>query len=217
MALSRKDKESYVGKNLLFLRKQKGKTLEEMAELLSLSGKSSYKSYEDGRSLPDIHKLLKLAAFYDVGVAEIVYQDLENTIGSVHAEERRLYEVSKIPVAAAAGYAQSYGDIGYIRSLNSIKIPFEPYGIARAFDISGDSMEPEINNGSTVIGIKVGPTEIKDSKSYIIVTNDGVQCKHVRIDESREILYLISTNTRYSIKHIRLKEVSEMWEVWKIL
>ena len=40
MAVPRKEKHSYIGQNLFFLRKQKGNTLEQMAELLFLKGKS---------------------------------------------------------------------------------------------------------------------------------------------------------------------------------
>jgi phage repressor protein C with HTH and peptisase S24 domain len=217
MVVSRKEKESFVAKNLLFLRKQKGLTLDYMAEMLSLNSKSSYKAYEDGRSLPDIHKLMKLASFYDVSVADLVYQDLEDLKDKSKSEERRLFEVIKIPVAAAAGYARSFGDNNFIKKFETIKIPYEPYGIARAFDIAGDSMEPEIKNGSTVVGIRINNTEIKDNKSYIIVTNDGVQCKHVRVDNKSDIIYLISKNQKYAPKHVNKGEVIEMWEVWKTL
>ncbi len=217
MVVSRKDKHSYIGKNLLFLRKQKDKTLEEMAYFLSLKGKSSYKAYEDDRALPDIHKLMKLASYFDVSLEELVYQDIENTKKSKKTTEEKFYEVEKIPIAAAAGYAKSFGDNNYIRKLKKIKIPFKPYGIARAFDIDGDSMEPEIEDGATVIGIKIGRSEIRDNKAYIIVTTEGVQCKNVRIDKKEDILYLISKNEKYSPKHINKSEVMEMWEVWKTL
>lgn len=217
MVISRKEKPSYLGKNLLFLRKQKGNTLEEMADLLSLKGKSSYKAYEEGRALPDIHKLMKLASYFNVSVEELVYRDIENLKIKNKTEEAIFFEVEKIPLSAAAGYAKSFGDIGYIKRLKKIKIPFKPYGIARAFDIDGDSMEPEIASGATVIGIKIGSSEIKDNKSYIIVTTEGVQCKNVRFEKEDDTLYLISRNEKYSPKHINKSDVIEMWEVWKTL
>lgn len=217
MVSTRKAKESYLAKNLFFLRRLKGLTLEEMAEMLSLSGKSSYKAYEENRALPDIHKLMKLASFFDVAVADMVYQDLENIKDKEKSVERKLFEVAKIPIAAAAGYARSFGDSNYIKELETIKIPFEPYGIARAFDVDGDSMEPEIDNGSIVVGIKISSSEIKDNKSYIIVTIDGVQCKNIRIDKASEFIYLLSKNVKYLPKHVRKEDVLEIWEVWKIL
>ncbi len=217
MVISRKEKESYLAKNLLLLRKKKGMTLEEMADLLSLSSKSSYKAYEEDRALPDIHKLMKLASFFDIAVADLVYQDIDNLKSSIKSEERRLFEVAKIPISAAAGYARSFGDNNYINKLETIKIPYEPYGIARAFDVDGDSMEPDINDGATVIGIKIGSSEIKDNKSYIIVTTDGVQCKKIRVDKDSEFIYLISKNEKYPPKHVSKDDVIEIWEVWKTL
>ncbi len=217
MTISRKEKEDYLAKNLSMLRRLKVKTLGEMAELLSLNSKSSYKAYEEGRALPDIHKLMKLASFFDVAVADLVYQNLENLKSNNKSEERRLFEVPKIPISAAAGYARSFGDDNYIKELETIKIPYEPYGIARAFDIQGDSMEPEINNGATIIGIKINSNEIKDNKSYIIVTTEGVQCKNIRIDEESEVIYLISKNEKYPPRHVNKDEVIEIWEVWKTL
>jgi phage repressor protein C with HTH and peptisase S24 domain len=78
-------------------------------------------------------------------------------------------------------------------------------------------MEPEIKNGATIIGIKIGSSEIKDNKSYIIVTTDGVQCKHIRVEEASDVIYLISKNDEYPPKHVNKDDVLEIWEVWKTL
>ena len=217
MAVPRKEKHSYIGQNLFFLRKQKGNTLEQMAELLFLKGKSSYKAYEEGRSLPDIHKLMKLASYFDISLEEMVYQDIAHLKAGKKTEDTKFFEVEKVPLAAAAGYARSFGDNGFIRELEKITIPFQPYGIARAFDIEGDSMEPEIPDGATVVGIKISTSEIKDNKAYIVVTVDGLQCKSIQIDEDGKIIYLISKNQKYRMKHIEKADVMELWEVWRIL
>ena len=217
MVVARKEKYSYLGKNLFFLRKQKGKTMGEMAELLSLKGKSSFRAYEEDRALPDIHKILKLASYFDVSIEELMYKDIENSKPIQPKENALFFEIEKVPVSAAAGYARSFGEIGYIQKLKTIKIPFKPYGIARAFDIKGDSMEPEILNGVTVVGIKVSSSEIKNNKSYIIITTDGVQCKSIRFDKEEDIIYLLSKNEKYVPKHLNKSEIVEMWEVWKTL
>lgn len=217
MVIHRKEKHSFLGKNLTHLRKLHNKTLEEMSTMLSLNSKSSYKAYEEDRALPDIHKIMKLASFFDVAVADLVYVDLEKTNSTTRKQDSNTYMIEKVPIKAAAGYSRGYGDDTYIRKLKTISIPFRPYGIARAFEIDGDSMEPEIFSGSTVIGIKVSASEIRSQKSYIVVTTEGVQCKSVLIDKVSEVVYLISKNQRYPPKHIPMKDVKEMWEVWKIL
>jgi phage repressor protein C with HTH and peptisase S24 domain len=217
MVIHRKEKHSFLGKNLFYLRKSREKTLGEMAEMLSLSGKSSYKAYEEDRALPDIHKIMKLASFFDVSVTELIYQDIEKVNPHNKKEQPKLFEIIKVPVKAAAGYARSFGDDSYIDKLKTIKIPYQPFGIARAFDIDGDSMEPEIKSGATVVGIKISASEIRDKTSYIVVTAEGVQCKKVRVDNKAGIIYLISKNEAYTPKHISMESVIEMWEVWKIL
>lgn len=213
MVISRKEKHSYIAKNLIFLRKKMSKTLEEMAELLSLKGKSSYKAYEEGRALPDIHKLMRLAAFFDVSLENMVYKDIA-TLKPEKTTNAIFYEVEKISVKIAAGYAKSFGDTEYIEKIKKIKIPYKPYGIARAFEIKGDSMEPEIMDGATIIGIKISNNEIKDKKAYVIVTTDGPQCKSIRIGDG-DTIYLISKNEKYPPMHLKKTDVLEIWEVWK--
>lgn len=217
MVVPKKDKFTFLPKNLKFLRTTKGITLLEMASELTLSGKTSYFAYEQGRAFPDIFKLMKLASYFDVSVDDLLHKDLTNSKQENQIESDILtYELEEVPFSAAAGYSKGYGDVEYLNSLKRIKIPFKPYGIARAFKIDGDSMEPLIKNGSTVVGIKVGPGEVRDSKSYVIVTNEGLQCKHLEVGES-DVVYLISANKKYKIKHVDKSEVKEIWEVWKTL
>lgn len=113
--------------------------------------------------------------------------------------------------------SEGFGD-EQIMKLEKIKIPYKPYGIARAFEIDGDSMEPDVKNGSTVIGIKVSnaEAEIKDNRAYVVVTRDGGQCKNIRFGED-DTIYLISRNEKYRPKHINKADVLELWEVWKIV
>src|SRR5688500_752481 len=123
------NRDSYLGKYYAFLRRPNEMTLDDLSLLLSLNSMSSYKAYAEEKALPDIHKLMKLAQFFDVGISELVYQDIEHLPPQVSV---RQYQIPKVPIAAAAGYARSFGDDNFLRSLDTIAIPFEPYGIARA-------------------------------------------------------------------------------------
>ncbi len=49
MKVLKKEKPSFIATNLRILRKKSGDTLESMAKLLLLKGKSSYNAYEEGR------------------------------------------------------------------------------------------------------------------------------------------------------------------------
>lgn len=60
-----------IGKFLKDLRKEKGKTQEEIAEMYGISSRSISR-WENGNTLPDIGILVELADYYDVDVREII-------------------------------------------------------------------------------------------------------------------------------------------------
>ena len=60
-----------IGKFLKDLRKEKGKTQEEIAEMYGISSRSVSR-WENGNTLPDIGILVELADYYDVDVREII-------------------------------------------------------------------------------------------------------------------------------------------------
>ena len=219
MVAPRKEKNqlTFLPKNLKFLRKKKDATLLELSKELLLKGKTSYLAYEEGRAVPDIFKLSKLATYFDVSLEELIYKDLTLVVDtpSVLNNENQ-YELEIVPFAAAAGYAKGFGDTD-VKELEKIKIPIKPpHGISRVFEINGDSMEPIIPNGSKVIAIRISVAEIRRSKQYIIVTYDGRQCKSNELSEDQKITYLISENKEHKMKHINTEDIKELWEVWKI-
>jgi phage repressor protein C with HTH and peptisase S24 domain len=214
MVVSRKEKPSFIPSNLRFLRNNTGETMDQMAKFLGLKGKSSYNAYEDGKALPDIHKLMKLATHFEVSLEDLVYKNISVSKLTQDSAEVQSYEVEFIP-AVAAGYTKGFGDPTWVNGLEKIKVPYKPYGIARAFQINGDSMEPEIKDKSIVLGIKIGRGELKDNKTYVVVTEDGPVCKNVMKSKKDGTIYLISKNERYHPIHLQAKEILELWEVWK--
>lgn len=198
---------TFIRSNIRYLRDLKGKTLEEMAQYLGLSGKSAYRAYEQGDAVPAIHILMKLASYFDVSLDELVRFDLTKEAIKVDIKEA---EVSVIPIKARAGYLTGFEDASYLDGLKKISIPYKPYGIARAFEIDGDSMEPQVSNGSFVVGVKVNRNEFQSGKDYIVVTNDG-EVMYKTVMQAGETLNLISRNIKYNIQEIKSENVVEMW------
>lgn len=213
MVAPRKDIPSFIPQNLLLLRSRKGYTLENMAEIVGVRGKTSYHAYEIGKALPDVFKLMKIAVHFDVSLEDLVYRDLSKNEKASENLNSKLYQVDFVPITAKAGYPSGFGDPEYLAELPTISVPFKPYGIARAFEIEGDSMEPDIEDEAIVVGIKVSSSEIRDRKVYIVVSSEGVQCKQIRTSEN--LVYLISTNQKYLPQHLNKSDVKEIWEVWK--
>lgn len=203
-------RSNFIAHNLRYLRSNKGSTLEDVRRYLGLSGKSSYRAYEQGDAVPSIHILMKLASYFDVSLDELVRVNLLKE--STNATDKKLVvpEVPVVGVKARAGYISGFHDDTFIDNLETIKIPYKPYGVARAFQIDGDSMEPEVSDGSYVVGIKVDRNGIQSGKNYIIITGDGdVVYKMVMI--SGDKLNLISRNPKYPPIVLEGKNVKEMW------
>lgn len=215
MVISRKGKPSYIASNLRYLRKSAGCTLEDMVKILSLKGKSSYNAYEKDRAIPDIFKLMQLANFFNVSIEDLVYTDLEKVGLKTEPDTKMYYEIGIVPYKACAGYGKMFGDEQWIGKLKSVRIEDKPYGIARAFEIEGDSMEPELKDHTLVIAIKKGRNEIIDNQTYVVVTDEGYFCKNLSISDDGKTAYLISKNQEYKPKHINAATIKELWKVWR--
>ena len=205
-------KVNYIKSNLSHLRKEKGKTLDDMSDSLGLSGKSSYRAYENGDAVPGIHILMKLASIYDVSIDELVRFDLskKEKTNVIRIDEP---EVPIVPIKARAGYISGFQDDKFIERLKTIKIPYKPYGITRAFEIEGDSMEPEISEGEYVIGIKVDQNEFQSGKNHIVITSEG-DVVYKMVIENENTLTLISRNPKYPVKELAKEEIKEMWKYY---
>ncbi len=217
---------NFLSKNIKHLRTLKGLTQEQFAEKLIVS-RSRISSYEENRAMPSIDFLMELSDFFDISIDLLAKNDLTKAtdlnflkIGtkrvlfpiSVDGQNEDLIEI--IPVEASAGYLRGYSDPEYIEHLNKIKLPFLPTGTHRAFPIKGDSMLP-VKSGSYVVARFVeNIRELKNGKTYIIITlNDGIVYKRVfdKIDE-HNMLLLASDNKKYDPYYVHIDEVLELWE-----
>jgi phage repressor protein C with HTH and peptisase S24 domain len=120
-----------------------------------------------------------------------------------------------VPVKAAAGYLNGFGDPEYIESLQAYRLPGFENGSFRMFEVDGHSMMPTLKSRDRIIGKWCELANIKDSYVYIIVTrNDGVVVKRVlnRIQKDG-ILILKSDGNRYEFpdKIIDAGDVMECW------
>ena len=217
---------TFLGKNIRYIRVQKGLSQEQFADDLKVS-RSRISSYEENRAMPSIDFLMELSDFFDISIDLLAKNNLTKAtdlnfpkIGSkrllfpitVDSENEDLIEI--IPVEASAGYLRGYSDPEYIEHLNKIKLPFLPTGTHRAFPIKGDSMLP-VKSGSYVVARFIeNIRDLKNGKTYIIITlNDGIVYKRVfdKMDE-HNMLLLASDNKKYDPYYVHIDEVLELWE-----
>ncbi len=88
-----KDVKSIVAKNLTMLRKNKGLTQVELAEMLSYSDKAVSR-WEHGETLPDINMLYELCDFYGITMNDLVDENCQVTEIDAQAENNaRKYRI----------------------------------------------------------------------------------------------------------------------------
>jgi len=125
--------------------------------------------------------------------------------------------VTLVGAKAAAGYLNGYGDPEYIEHLPTLRLPNLKSGTHRAFEISGNSMQPTIQNGSIAVGRWVESLEdIRDRRIYILVTkNDGIVIKRVinKVKEAGKLI-LISDNSNKIDHYTYPVEASDVLEAW---
>jgi len=125
-----------------------------------------------------------------------------------------------VPVPAQAGYAADMSDPTFIQELPTFSLPDYKYkvGTHRAFDVSGDSMEPTLFEGDKVVCSYLEPTlwetSIKDNYVYVVVTRADVLVKRVQnhIKEGQH-LELHSDNSYYEPYTLNLGDIREVWYV----
>jgi phage repressor protein C with HTH and peptisase S24 domain len=139
------------------------------------------------------------------------------TIVTNGQEDERIVHV---PVPAQAGYAGEHVDPSFIQDLPTFSLPDYKYkvGTHRAFDVSGDSMEPTLFEGDKVVCSFLEPSlwesAIKDNYVYVIITRADVMVKRVfnHLKEDKQ-LQIVSDNAYYEPSRINIGDIREMWYV----
>lgn len=126
--------------------------------------------------------------------------------------------IALVPVKAAAGYLNGYGDPEYIEKLPTYSLPNIQNGTFRMFQVKGDSMTPSLHDKSMVVGqfVENWVKDIKDDRVYVIVSrNDGIVVKRClnRIKKYGN-LYCKSDNRKAYPEPIILQpeDIIEVWE-----
>lgn len=221
---------SYLSTNIKLLRRKKGLTQQELADMLDVK-RASIGSYEENRSEPKLETINKACNFFQVSIDEIINKDLnnisKNEIINSNGEKLRILAITVnqeddelitfVPIKAAAGYLNGYGDIDFIEELPKFNLPFPELSknkTYRAFEIKGDSMLP-IKTGSYIVCEYMQDIRnIKSNNCYVLVTIDeGIVYKRVEnnLIDTQE-LYLKSDNKDYTPYSINGSSVTEAWK-----
>ena len=214
-----------IARNIKLLRLDRGLTQEQLAEILAIPS-PRYANYEQGtRSIP-IDTLLEISSYFHIALDALVKSDLSRVdlkslmeIGGSRIlfpilikDDEDPEPIQVVPVKASAGYLKGYADPEFIESLPKRPLSFIGVGTHRGFPITGDSMLP-IPHGSIVIGKFIEQaTDIKDGRTYIVVSTAGIVYKRVFVKTGERVLLLVSDNKIYPSYNLPFEDVLEIWE-----
>mgnify|MGYP002629360513 CR=1 FL=1 len=216
-------------KNLKTLRKEKGWTQQELADRMGIK-RAALGAYEEGRSEPRLANVLAMADLLGVSADAMMRGVDAKQVEANRTSGQRLRiltvpvnpetseeHVVVVPVRAAAGYLEGFGDPDYVQTLPTFDLPIpevSPYRTYRLFQIEGDSMLP-IPSGSYILAsFEPDWNHSGGMRPYIVVTrNDGIVFKRIenRLDTDHQDFKLISDNPDYPPYAVQPDDISEVW------
>lgn len=195
--------EHSIGNTIRRLREEKDWTQAEFAKQLGLSDKA-VSTWENDIKTPRMPTLKKIAALFSVDVAYIIGEKRDEPHSSV-----------KIPVlgGVAAGIPitaiEEYIDPDDPSTWEEIPYEIAKNGTYFALRIEGDSMEPKISYGDTVIVRKQDDVENGDI-AIVTVGGEDTRATCKKIKKRTDGILLMSTNPKYEPMYYNKKEVSEL-------
>ena len=215
-----------ISNNLKYLRKKKGFTQQQFADLMEIK-RSLVGAYEEDRAEPKYELLKKFAEFYELSMDELVNEKINDQwkpktksegsnirVLSISVDQDDNQHIDLVPVKASAGYMNGYADPEFIGELPKFNLPFFNQGTYRAFEIKGDSMLP-LPSGTIVIGEYVENwNDVKTGDTYVVISlNDGVVYKRMgNRSKDNKSIKLISDNPVYEPYSVELEDIVEIWK-----
>lgn len=183
------------------LRTSQGLTQEELAKRLKIS-RSTIGMYEKGAREPDFETLELIADFFNVDINYLLGRSNKTTY--IPSSTSRKSTVINVYVRVAAGIPLEM--IEDIIDTEEIPEAMAKTGEFFGLQISGDSMEPKISNGDTVI---VRKQDDADSEDIVIATVNGTDATCKRLKKYQTGIALISTNPKYEPMFFSNEEIIE--------
>lgn len=215
-----------ISDNLKYLRKKKGLTQQQFADVMEIK-RSLVGAYEEDRAEPKYDLLKKIAEYFEISIDDFINEKINDKwspkpkgdpsnlrVLSITVDKDDRENIEYVNVKASAGYLNGYGDPEYVAELPKFSLPMFNQGTYRAFEIKGDSMLP-LPSGSIIIAeyvenwnnLKIGDTAVVVSK------NEGVVYKRIASKfKTDKGIKLSSDNQVYEPYTIASEEILEIWQ-----
>lgn len=193
---------SILSKNIRYLRKKNEWSQDYIAEKLGYKSYTTIQKWEMGTSEPPLKKTRELADLFNIDIDDLTNKDVEfpSTQTGVSKKGASINVLGRV----AAGIPLEA--IEEIVDTEEITENLARTGRFFGLRIKGDSMEPDIHDGDTVIVRQQDDAENDEIVIALVNGNDGV-CK--RLKKYQNSIALVSLNAKYEPMYFNKKEIVE--------
>ncbi|WP_297952589.1 LexA family transcriptional regulator [uncultured Lactobacillus sp.] len=188
-----------IGENIRKLRKIYHYTQKDLAELLGVKP-TTVASWEQGRNKPLMDKVTKLSNLFGISPTELIGKSNSNLSNNSQPTNMKPIEQSgmhvvRIPIIGTIACGTPILAEQNIDGYTTEFFDEKPDGTLFALKCQGDSMEPKIPNGATVI-VRLQPTVENDEIAAVLV-DDNEEATLKRIKHVGNQVMLMPENKKY--------------------
>ena len=179
-------------KNLKYLREKAGMEQIDLAYQLGRKSSSSISEWEKGKYTPKVGVLAEIASIFNVDMDDMMNYDLSLKPTNVI----EIKETKSIPLVGSIACGDPILAESNISEYISFPAELLPKGGKFFFlSASGDSMEPNINDGSLVLIRK--QSNVEDGEIAAIIFDEATEATLKRVNRQGKMMMLIADNTSY--------------------
>lgn len=185
---------------LVFLRKRKGLSQQELADRLKIS-RSTIGMYETGKREPDLETLEALADFYNVDMNTLT----GNSRNSVPISSNQ--NITDFCFVQYAGPIAAHFNSTPTEEHEYRRIPPEWLGHRRPEDffvatVNGDSMYPHYHDGDEILCLRCSDMGHSGRIGIIVFGNDEATLKRIEYQPGEDWIDLVPVNPEYTTKRL---------------
>jgi phage repressor protein C with HTH and peptisase S24 domain len=219
-------------KNLEYLNIRNSSNLEEISGKLILT-EIDLKKIHDEINFPlesliiiSNHYQISLDDLFKLDFAGLSTKDIKEVFRkSKPIEQDENFEIISIPFVslAAAGSSLSGTEPKNFPNLQLPRRLFPSYTVSdyAAFEVEGNSMEPEVSHGSIIIGERIeNHGDIRNGHRYVVILSDEIIFKRLFFGDKQsdtQIIKMVSDNKEHPEILIEASKIKKLWKPYQII
>ena len=222
-----------MAERLKIVRQSRGLTQQQMADLLGLS-RPSVAQLEGGRHQPGKETLETIVDKLEISRNWLWFgngpmEEFSPLGGNVKLlgdpDDAEYIDLKFVGVKVRGGFMEMMAGEGDYTTLDTVRIHDPTPEMLKpgtlAFEIDGDSMEPQLRSGMRVVGVMLALEDIKYATSgvYVVAFANQFTIKRIKDNDINEKRWLVlhADNPQAGSLRVAAEDIRAMWRVRRII